>query len=178
MITRTHTTLITAATPTAQKEGVLRNRPPRPPTPEMLKMRAVFRYLINHPGDADAMLAYSDSLEEAGYGALAQAYRWAAVRGKWPFVRLGSGVRGFLTVFSGDDTVRHVYDWNREITNGPDPGIPDHAQLPDVICAAIRSDKGRRYGGLHRAFVLLANALIKTGWTRVAKGGGGGDGEE
>jgi hypothetical protein len=156
-------------TRTAEQEGVVRAAPARPLTAEKLRMRAVFRHLKRHPADRASMYAYSDALEECGHGVLAAAYRWAADNGKWPFRRYGRGVRG--TMYGDDDTRRLVYDWNKSITNGPDPNLPESCQLSLNLVLAVWDDKDRCYGGVHRAFVILANALVRKGWIRVQETG-------
>jgi hypothetical protein len=122
-------------------------------------VRAIFRRLVASLGDRPTMCVLADALEDAGAPRLARAYRWAAEHGKWPFRRT---CRKRSVGYVGFD--RKVYDWDRDYPAGPAVTVPSSACLPRPIYrAVVDGPKGRRYGGIHRAFVLLANALEAAG---------------
>lgn len=130
--------------------------------------RRVFRALLAKPRDWGAMLALADALEESGQDSLARAYRWASRRRRWPFAcacrpsELGK-------------RMLKVMDWERNRRERS--AAPWHAKLPKYLFLAIvRVPRGeRRYGGVHRAFVLLAQGLDqldREGRGRIRMGGG------
>lgn len=119
----------------------------------------MYRALLANHGDADTMRVFADALDDDGRPQLAHAYRWAARNGKWPLRRLGRGPRGWLSGFNpGDTRVRRVYDWNREWEE-ESPRVPRTAMLSGELIQAIMDNGERRYGGVNRAFIILARAL-------------------
>ncbi len=134
---------------------------------------AVYADLLDHAGDVAQMLVLSDALEEEGHLELAQAYRWAAERGMWPFQR-----REYPWV----NDAPLVWDWDVVDRQWPErpPGVPDCAKLPRKLYQAIKRLPNRRYGTVHDAFVLLGRGLDALGpvvtlpssqgaWTREDK---------
>jgi hypothetical protein len=110
----------------------------------------IYENLLTRPGDAPTMLVLSDALEDEGEMALAAAYRWAALHGKWPFLRHELRLQG------------PVYDWDRVGRELPpsDVPVPESAQLSLDIYKAIKQLPHREYGDVNRAFVLLARVLF------------------
>jgi hypothetical protein len=103
--------------------------------------------------DKAIMLVFADALEDdLEEIELAAAYRWAAHNGKWPFRRRRSKLLpDHLT----------VYDWDRI---GRANKSPETARIPRPLfdCICSMPDDTKRYGGINRAFVLLARALVET----------------
>lgn len=139
--------------------------------------RRVFRAVLARPRDWGAMLALADALEESGQDSLARAYRWASRRRRWPFARemrpSEFGV-GFVTGWG--KWMPRVMDWDRNRKVRTD--VPWHAKLPKYLFRAIvlvpRGE--RRYGGVHRAFVLLAQGLDQLNREKAADAPAGGGG--
>lgn len=124
-------------------------------------IRNLYRELLRNPANRNTMKVLADALEDAGHPEVACAYRWAADRGRWPFKRYGKGTDG-LTHFSRTDLrPRQVYDWNVVLTvdNPLTRKVPEAAWLEKHLVRVIKNLSGRRYGGVHRAFILLARAL-------------------
>lgn len=120
------------------------------------QIRKLYKALLLNPGDKSAMLVLAEAFEEVGLDHMAATYRWAAENEKWPFPRRGKGLRGFISGDRGPE--RDVYDWDVE---GRDTKYPPTARLPrqfySAICCLPRT---RKYGGPHRAFILLAKAMF------------------
>ncbi len=114
-------------------------------------LRAVYRNLLTHPGDPAIMQVFADVLTDCGMDDLAYAYRWAAERGRWPFVRTERDSNP-----PWNDT-RKVYDWSRQHWGS----VPEACRLPVPLYRIIKFKlKEKRYGGVNRAFVLLARGLL------------------
>jgi hypothetical protein len=124
----------------------------------------LFRELLRNPRDVGTMSVLADALADAGHERVAHAYRWAATNKRWPFLRTGRGPDGLSNHSRRDLRERQVYDWNILIIDDSLRrfNVPEEAQLDRELIQAIRKLKDRRYGGIHRAFVLLAHALEAT----------------
>lgn len=121
----------------------------------MNRLHTFYREVIRCPGSTDVIQVFADLLEEAGHVDLAAAYRWAAEHDKWPCVL--HQVR-----YKGEPNSRRdrpVYDWDKE--GREFPFIPPTARLPKELYLAIHGIPNRKYGGVNRAFILLAGALKK-----------------
>jgi hypothetical protein len=121
----------------------------------MTTSERIYRRLLDTPGDRDAMLVLADAMDDEGHDHLAAAYRWAAERGKWPFVRFASpsDVRREMCSERG----KAIYDWDSESRRIN--VAPAESKLPVELFERIRFMQVRRYGDVNQAFVLLANAL-------------------
>lgn len=124
---------------------------------EWQTVKQVFRRLLKNHKDWPTMLVLADALEDLGTPnskKLAVAYRWAARNEKWPMTR-------DLRIKNQEHAGVDIWDWNRERT-GRSPintSWPEHTKLPALIHHTIREADNKKYGGIHRAFMLLANAL-------------------
>lgn len=129
--------------------------------PANYTIRSLYRNLLGDPANPVTMKLLADALDDAGYPEVSHAYRWAADRGRWPFRRLGKGPDGFVHFNQIDLRPRLVYDWNVILPDdNPLAGkVPEGAWLEKPLVLAIREWKERRYGGVHRAFIILAHAL-------------------
>jgi uncharacterized protein (TIGR02996 family) len=132
--------------------------------PATRDVRRLYRALLANPGDRGTMLVFADALDEVGSPGLAGAYRWAAGRGRWPFRRSARGPDGFSAHSRTDLRLWQVWDWNATLEAREDPAgrvspVPESAQLPPTLIRAIVGDRGRRYGGVNRAFLILARAI-------------------
>lgn len=115
----------------------------------------LYKALLENPGDAQRMLILGDALEDLGFLELASAYRWAAVRGRWPFRRQDRVAR---KVRAGLE----VWDWDhlRTRAGGTESNnLPEWCHLPDELFRKIMFLEGREYGDVNQAFILLAHAL-------------------
>jgi hypothetical protein len=107
--------------------------------------------------DFDTMWVLADALEEEGSDELSHAYRWAAKHGKYPMTRLSR-----LDAPHDSKESENVYDWDGE---GRASRVPEHSKLPIDMFKYMRDMKGKRYGTVHDAFVLLARVLKETAKT-------------
>ncbi len=147
-----------------------------------LLMRTYRRAILPNPANREDMLMFADMLEEHGHIDVAHAYRWAAnfqVGGeyapRWPFVRTDQGnpkyarfTRGHHQWVSGTCN-RVVCDWECEdIATRKPRGVPVQAKLPVALFTHMRRPyrlpRSSHYGGVHRAFKLLAWALKELKW--------------
>ncbi len=125
-------------------------------------MRVYRNVLLKNPGNREDMLMFADMLEDRGAIDLAHAYRWAAnfkvgeeYRPRWPFTRhrwyIGKNVC----------KAKHytIHDWGTEGRAVE----PEASRLPSLLykrmLAPFRRAKATDYGGVNRAFVLLAKTL-------------------
>jgi hypothetical protein len=114
----------------------------------------------------DQMLVLADALEENDGpegNRLAHAYRWAAVRGRWPFIRWSYHSDKTGIVQWGQQPVE-VYDWDGEhrakMKGVPAVKVPEPSLLPEALYRAIIDlPWPRKYGDINDAFVLLGEAL-------------------
>jgi hypothetical protein len=134
------------------------------------EIRAVFKSLLASGGDSSIMPALADLLEEAGENDLALAYRYAAKFGYWPFRRriltpttLGKAARVLDAENWGQFGHREVWDWeaDREVHKRTRSSVDPRSWLHEALYHAIRGIPlaAKKYGGIHRAFVLLAQGL-------------------
>jgi hypothetical protein len=118
-------------------------------------LRVSFRNLLERPGNQMAMHIMADALDDVGACDVATAYRWAAENGMWPTIMHQRLHRGRPL---GTGAYRKIYDW---YVSGNGGSTPVTCQLPPkiyhAICAIPMEEK--KYGGVHRAFVLLAMGL-------------------
>lgn len=112
----------------------------------------------------NALSIFADALEEQGKEALARAYRYARSKDLWPFTRTHY-TNLSLTPFRSKG--RLIYDWDVEGRKlEPLNGFaPSYAWLPVRLYNLIKRLPDRRYGGVSRAFVLLARGL--QAWKRA-----------
>jgi uncharacterized protein (TIGR02996 family) len=110
--------------------------------------RALFQNVLDNPTDPAAKNIYADWLEEHNLERLAYAYRWAAARGRHPYVERGKDPE--------DDIVL----WDRQ--RGRKAPVKHFHRLPRTVFLALRPPLIR---GVHQcdsvahAFVMLADAL-------------------
>jgi hypothetical protein len=135
-------------------------------------VRAVFRMLLDNPGQPDMMVIMAEALEECDADPwMITAYRWAVRLGRWPFLRVRLHGAHRLTVDEykvlkarGKRRRDMVYDWDRA-GRTPHPHVPESAQLPKVLFDWMCRPGGfggphrHVYRGVHSAFVLMARAL-------------------
>lgn len=132
---------------------------------ELETVKSLFRQLlldsweIKQDMKYQTMLVLADALEDMGADDLADAYRWASHNRKWPDKRTQSPKYG--AVYS-TPTIK-VYDWNSERTEESLylVNTPKTSRLPKFLHRLICQSDDKKYGGIHRAFVLLAKALIE-----------------
>lgn len=117
------------------------------------EVKEIYRRLLLHPGDREGMWVLANALEQIGHGDLADAYRWAAFAGKWPFVKTLRDPKRVMD----RSRERTFFDWDG--LHRINPTVPPHARLPKEIFDAIKRLKDRRYGDVNMAFVVLARAL-------------------
>jgi hypothetical protein len=121
-------------------------------------LRSVFRSLVKSPQDWALMMILADALEDVGAEDLAAAYRWAASRKKWPFQCTGHRFPGT------GEYGRKVYDWDSDSLTRSNNNVLEHARLPHEMYKVMANPHGlpgqsKKYGGIHRAFVLLARTM-------------------
>jgi len=132
-------------------------------------VRKLFRTLLASPGSKTVMLVLADALEDDGKVELAEAYRWAAMRHKWPHRLTGQGPKGlYVSKSLKADQTWHLYDWTRWVPRKKRGSRhwEERSMLPKPLLGAIFRQNGRRYGGVHRAFMILARALQAVGATQ------------
>lgn len=97
------------------------------------------------PNDRLAQLVFADWLDENGQPRLAFAFRWAAARGRYPFVTQARKLACWSVVRKGQH--RPVYSH----------------QLPRLVYDRLRDgaifDMHRQYANVMRAFHVLADTL-------------------
>jgi hypothetical protein len=134
------------------------------------EIRVVFKSLLASGGDSSTMLALADLLEEVDENDLAFAYRYAAKFGHWPFRRRilttltpGKAVKHLDAENWGQFGHREVWDWeaDREFHKRTRSSVDPRSWLHRALYHAIRGIplEAKKYGGIHRAFVLLAQGL-------------------
>lgn len=125
------------------------------------RVRKLLRLLVGAPQDRELMTLLADTLEEAGKLPLAHAYRWARDNSKWPYVFHNAYLPGGASL----NHRRPVYDWTAfRGTDNPERAAlidryPPSCWLGDEMIRRLVNHKERRYGRIHRAFILLAMAL-------------------
>lgn len=127
-------------------------------------LQKLYASMLKQPCAA-TMLVFADALEERDHDAVAFAYRWAAHRGKWPMKRNASWrvqMYGTHRTLRSEPKFWQCYDWDvygrQYFIN-----VPESAMLTYTLWNAIKSEKHapNKYGGVHRAFKLLAEALCQ-----------------
>lgn len=137
-------------------------------------VRFLFTEVVKTEGDvrvmgvlADALFDLADSFDEVGeYGrdkdvlALGSAYRFAAKHNLWPFKKPCDNVSYYRpTRKNYVSGARFIYDWD-VVGRATLPGaVSDRARLPKPLYHAMVDLPDKRYGGVNKAFILLARSL-------------------
>lgn len=138
-----------------------------------VSVRSLFVEVVKSQGNvaamnvlADALFDLADAFDEVGeYGrdkevlALGSAYRFAAKHKLWPFKKPCSHL-GFKPLRKNYvNGARFVYDWDVVGRVTIPEVVPEHARLPKPVYYSMLDLPDKKYGGINKAFILLARSL-------------------
>lgn len=138
-----------------------------------VSVRSLFVEVVKSQGNvaamnvlADALFDLADAFDEVGeYGrdkevlALGSAYRFAARHKLWPFKKACGDMLFRPSRKNNISGARFVYDWDVKGRTTIPEAVPEHAKLPKPVYYAVLDLPDKKYGGINKAFILLARSL-------------------
>lgn len=138
-----------------------------------VSVRSLFAEVVKSEGDvtamnvlADVLFDLADAFNDVGeYGrdkgvmALGSAYRFAAKNNLWPFKKSCEGIAYKPIRKNYVSGARFIYDWDIVGRTIIPEVVPERARLPKPVYHSMVDLLDKKYGGINKAFILLARSL-------------------